>query len=790
MFPKEVLYGIYISLAILITGALFLMEPLSSPTGDVIYQELSSEVSVKKIWYFENASEYIYNSSAISINGTVQLKLLTTTNTSIIEEINESFLVSATEYEDDDDEAENRTSKVNTVGNGHVQLKDGEVVLEVKVDLQFKNSDILSVYLLSGTTGSGRIYLCKSKSGCNMSEYGALTLPSSVSNAWYNLTLSGISSSNDTFFIDSPNKIKIDMVKGYKKKFRTEIFTTFSYPSSASIETKDFQPTDWKSWRNFSKVEQLHGQQVQYEYSTASGGSWTTVPANNSLGSVTENTTRFRVTLFSNTTETPFVDSIEIMYTTQLPCTENWTVQYESCLVNDSRLRLYYDMNECGSKITLPADNGTSIACDYCLPQWNEVNSSCGKDDLIRATFRDVKTCYALTNLTSDNNSPAGRNHSCSYCTLFNCSQSTIKEPITEVGNNKTIHTFDAVAEANTKLEIEAPFQAPVEIIEYSRNIKNETPSSTPLNRYINIESNLTNVSSVKIFLYYNDNEIVALDENTLKIYYYNETSRQWDALPSTVNKSGNYVYAVVPHLSLYGLFGEVQSSSSVSSVSTSGEEGGGSSRHRSDAVTTVSNSLNSETEETVLPTQSEPETTVRLDALVSEASCDYVVEISLPNLITFGNNDFYEGEIVNKGNCEIPSLNVELSPELQEKVSVPVFYFEHLHPGNKTNFVLIRTQQNQNNFFEATSYVVSNFRQEKISGLMIVEGKDEQELVFRRELPLEVIFAPSAPWKEITTIALALAILFCVILVSIRVRRRKKTVRQKKVPTSKGKHL
>ena len=77
MFPKEVLYGIYISLAILITGALFLMEPLSSPTGDVIYQELSSEVSVKKIWYFENASEYIYNSSAISINGTVQLKLLT-----------------------------------------------------------------------------------------------------------------------------------------------------------------------------------------------------------------------------------------------------------------------------------------------------------------------------------------------------------------------------------------------------------------------------------------------------------------------------------------------------------------------------------------------------------------------------------------------------------------------------------------------------------------------------------------------------------------------------------------
>ncbi|GEM_PF-4582502 len=756
---KEVVYGWYILLTtILAIGVLFVIEPSSSLTGYVIY----FDASLEKIWDFTEALNYTYNSSQISINGTAQLKLMTITNITFIEQINDSTLISATEYEDDDD-VENRTNKVNSLGNGHVQLKDSELVLEVKLSHQLQNNDILSLYILSGTTSNGKIYICNSKSGCNASQHGNLTLPSSISGAWYNITLSEISSSNDMFFIDSPDKIKIDMVKAYKKTTKTETITTISYPSSASLQTADFQPADWKSWEAFSKIEESNGQQVQYEYSTNSGLSWSVVPSNGNLSLVSENTIRFRLNFSSNTTQTSLVDTIKITYNPQDPCTENWTAQYGSCLINDSMLKTYSDASACSTKTNLPADNGTYVACDYCIPQWNEINSSCRKDNLILATFRDANACYVETGLVSDNNSPASKNYSCSYCTLFNCSESIIEEPIVEVRQNKTIYTLDAVAKANTKLEIEATTSSSIEIIEYLRNIKNETPSSTPVNRYIDIESNMTNVTSIKIILYYNDSEITALDENTLKIYYYNETSNQWDALPSTVNKSENNVYVIVSHLSLYGLFGDVQSSSSGSSIGTSGVGGGGS---RSDIVTITPNRLNSE--ETVLPIRSELEPIVQPNTPKSKASCDYIVEISLPNLIIFGENDVYEGEIVNKGNCEVPFLKVKLSSELGGKVNVSSFYSEHLTPGNKTNFFIIRTERSDVSFFGVTSHVVNNLKEEKVTGFIIVEGEDEQKMTFRRELPVEIVFKPTFSFKK--EIILSILGMFIVVLMIVGV--------------------
>ena len=109
-----------------------------------------------------------------------------------------------------------------------------------------------------------------------------------------------------------------------------------------------------------------------------------------------------------------------------------------------------------------------------------------------------------------------------------------------ETRGNKTIYTVDAVNALNLKLEIDAAGNSNVEMMSYSYNIKNETPSSTAVNRYVDIESTAPNITSVIIMLYYNATDIVTLDENTLKIYYYNETSKVWDALTSTVNGSGN----------------------------------------------------------------------------------------------------------------------------------------------------------------------------------------------------------------------------------------------------------
>ncbi|MDP3698654.1 MAG: hypothetical protein Q8R47_03635 [Nanoarchaeota archaeon] len=713
MFQKEALYGWYI-LIILVTGFM-LINPLSSPTGKAVYTETNAE----KVWDFTNASDYVYDSS-ILIDGTVQLKPLTITNTTIIQEITESTLLLATQYEDeDDDEGKNVTIKLQSLEQGAVHIKDSRSVVEIKLDHQLQTDDLLSVYLLSGAA-NGKVYLCENKDGCNLSAYGDLTLPGDVSAAWYNLTLSSMNGSNNIFFITSPDNIKMDMVKGYKKSSKNETTTSTSYSSSASVQTADLQPADWKRWETFSKVEQLHGQQVQYEYSTDSGSFWNLVPANGNFNSIMENKVRFRITLFSNSSTTPVVDSIKITYATKPACVENWIAQYGTCLMNDSRLKSYLDTNGCGTTATLPSDNGTAVICDYCA--------------------------------------------------LFNCSYSVIEESLAEVRGNETVYVVDAVAKANTKLELEAVNSTRVEIIGYDHNIKNETPSSKPLDRYVSIESSGP-VSSVTISLYYRDAELIKtnIDENTLKIQYYNETSRQWEVLSSTVNLTENYVSTTMPHMSFYGLFGEQQSSadSSASSALVSGVSGGGTKSQEANlkkSTPTVS--------ETALPIQSQLDLLIE-PAPASESSCDYVVEMTLPDVVVMKLHEPYQGEIVNKGTCKIAKLRLELSAELQPMIDLSVLDSLSLLPGNKTNFILIRKKESYNDLFSTTSYAISSLKADStLTGYIIVEGHDDQEKIFRKELPLSIVIKNAPHWKELVMAGLIMAVLSLFIVRSFYTKR------------------
>lgn len=730
MFRKEVLYSWYI-LIILVAG-LMLINPLSSPTGEIVYTEANAE----KIWDFSNTSEYGYNSS-ILLNGTVQLKPIILTNTATIQEINESALLLAAQYDDEeddtneddqkdkdndkdgeeesDDKSKNVTLKLQSLEQGSVQLKNNKSVLEIKQDRQLQNNDQLSFYILSGTP-NGKVYLCKDKNGCSLPAYGNLTLPSDISAAWYNLTLSGIAESTDRFFITSSDKITIDMIKGYKKSARNETTTLISYPSSASIQTADLQPVDWESWETFSKAEQLQGQQIQYEYSIDSGSTWNSVPADGSLASVAENKVQFRITLFSNTSSTPMVNSMKVTYITKSVCAENWIVQHGACLVNDLKLKSYLDTNNCSTSSALPADNGTYVSCDYCA--------------------------------------------------LFNCSDSVIEESLAEVRGNKTVYIVDAVAKTNTRLEIEAANSASVEIIEYGHNIKNETSSSKPLQRYISLESN-DPIYSAAISLYYNDTELAATNiaENTLKIEYYNETSRQWGALLSVVNSSGNYVSTTVPHLSLYGLFGEQPSiSPDPASLSSTGLRSGGGNK------AAVSKEPAIEVSETVLSIQSQ-ESSVQFTPPSVESSCDYAVEMTLPDEVIMKQNEPYQGEIVNTGNCKIAELQLELSPELQPMIDLSVLDSLSLSPGNKTNFILIRKEVPDTDLFSATSHVVRSLKVDPAaSGFMVVKGHDDQGKVFRQELPLKLIFKNNILIKEI--IAANLVAMVLLVLVSVYVVR------------------
>ncbi|MBL7051761.1 MAG: hypothetical protein ISS01_01590 [Nanoarchaeota archaeon] len=85
-------------------------------------------------------------------------------------------------------------------------------------------------------------------------------------------------------------------------------------------------------------------------------------------------------------------------------------------------------------------------------------------------------------------------------------------------------------------------------------------------------------LSSANLTISYTEDEIAVdnLDESTLSVYYYNETSSEWEALEgTTIDTDANTVSVEVEHFSLYGIFGS-QASSSGDSGSDGGSSGGG----------------------------------------------------------------------------------------------------------------------------------------------------------------------------------------------------------------------
>jgi hypothetical protein len=83
-------------------------------------------------------------------------------------------------------------------------------------------------------------------------------------------------------------------------------------------------------------------------------------------------------------------------------------------------------------------------------------------------------------------------------------------------------------------------------------------------------------ISYMILKIYYTDAEVSAagLDENAMRIEYYNESSGLWEKYDTPnggVNTTGNYVWANLTHFSIYGLFGSAPASGASSSSGGSG---------------------------------------------------------------------------------------------------------------------------------------------------------------------------------------------------------------------------
>jgi len=90
------------------------------------------------------------------------------------------------------------------------------------------------------------------------------------------------------------------------------------------------------------------------------------------------------------------------------------------CLIDDTqqqkRTRIQYDENYCGEVEDITFTDSKNIECDYCIPEWYEINETCQPDDTFTGWYKDSNNCYAITGLDADNNPPPNNTYACDYC--------------------------------------------------------------------------------------------------------------------------------------------------------------------------------------------------------------------------------------------------------------------------------------------------------------------------------------------------------------------------------------
>jgi hypothetical protein len=122
-------------------------------------------------------------------------------------------------------------------------------------------------------------------------------------------------------------------------------------------------------------------------------------------------------------------------------------------------------------------------------------------------------------------------------------------------------YVVDARQEANCMLTIHNISQ------QTTIQIKNVTAPNVPppgtykfLGTCIQISSSSEGVTvNATIRIYYTLEQLAALglDENSIKIFYFNATSNQWVEVPTQINKTGHYAEATINHFSSWVLFGQ-----------------------------------------------------------------------------------------------------------------------------------------------------------------------------------------------------------------------------------------
>lgn len=291
-----------------------------------------------------------------------------------------------------------RTSKLQSKDNQILEV-DRNKILDVTFAHELKNNDKVTLYIKG--TQNNDIYLCSASTHCNSPGYGLVHYPGQE--GYYTITISNLGTPTNIFNID-PLKTKLDYAYAtYTTTTHTNITTT-SYPSSAVLTSDFFEPANLASFGLLEKTEELNSQSILYEYTT-DGINYNTITDFN-LSYVNSPKIKFKVTLNSDTTNTPILHNLILNYYLTEPtnetipdnetCTEDWRCSPWGTCIEGTQNRECTDLNSCGTILNKPS------LTQNCIPECTE-DWSCGNwTDCINSTqtriCTDLNECYTNLN--------------------------------------------------------------------------------------------------------------------------------------------------------------------------------------------------------------------------------------------------------------------------------------------------------------------------------------------------------------------------------------------------------
>ena len=667
-----------------------------------------------------------------------------------------------------------KTSKIQNLDNEKFEVTKNKL-FNLIFDNSIDNKDIITLYITGGS--ASELYLCDYGAECDSPGYGSINYDGEE--GWYNITVSGLSASKTSFNLD-PDHVNIDYIKSIHLDYEEHSSSAVSYASSAEIETEDLEINNLLKFDLFSKNEALNNQTVTYHYSIDSGSNWNEIPEDGNLSNIDISNGKIRIKAILNSDEitTPTLHDLAVSYSIQtIVCTENWEAVYGDCLINNTKLKTYSDSNICNTGDGLPADNGIYTSCDYCSPNWSCVSH--GECDLNNVKncleAEDNNSCYILTNLSSD--SYSGDYNEFNLNCVYNTSGSGFSNLSISLTPNKKFvinqtKLTNALIELNVSSNLNNNF---ISIINYSENKKNTTPALSALNKYLDIETNeslKSSINSIKLRIDYTDEEInhVNLNENTLKIYYYNETSNEWQELNSIVNTTENYVIVEIDHLSTFGLFGE-------QAYSESSDDSPG--NHGSQRII---KKTSEKKEETMTPTEEVKEEIITKTApdIEEKAICEYDLDISLPSEISFVEKDSVLGKIRNKGDCDISEVKIDISSNLIGLIDRPAF-IENLEKNGVADFILNeKSNEKQDNLLIQGFTIFRDKEIKNYEGELSIQVLENNNLKKEIKIPLNVeVLSKEDTKNKIPLFLMVPGFIVIVLFVMFKHRKRSKIIKK-----------